>query len=90
MNQALETLILQEEEGMEDAVITGIASQKDQTKFTLHGVGDTPGIASGILSPVSDAGIEVDVIVQKCERFWKKQILLLQLETLIEPRLNQF
>jgi len=58
------TLILQEEEGMEDAVITGIASQKDQTKFTLHGVGDTPGIASGILSPVSDAGIEVDVIVQ--------------------------
>ena len=58
------TLILQEEDGMEDAVITGIASQKDQTKFTLHGVGDTPGIASGILSPVSDAGIEVDVIVQ--------------------------
>ena len=58
------TLILQEENAMEDAVITGIASQKDQTKFTLHGVGDTPGIASGILSPVSDAGIEVDVIVQ--------------------------
>ena len=58
------TLILQEEDAMEDAVITGIASQKDQTKFTLHGVGDTPGIASGILSPVSDAGIEVDVIVQ--------------------------
>ena len=58
------TLILQEEDAMEDAVIKGIASQKDQTKFTLHGVGDTPGIASGILSPVSDAGIEVDVIVQ--------------------------
>jgi len=58
------TLILQEEEGMEDAVIKGIASQKDQTKFTLHGVVDTPGIASGILSPVSAEGIEVDVIVQ--------------------------
>jgi len=58
------TLILQEEEGMEDAVITGIASQQDQTKFTLHGVADTPGIASGILSPISDEGIEVDVIVQ--------------------------
>ncbi|MDA9205291.1 aspartate kinase [Gammaproteobacteria bacterium] len=58
------TLILQEEDGMEDAVITGIASQTDQTKFTLHGVVDTPGIASGILSPVSEAGIEVDVIVQ--------------------------
>ena len=58
------TLILQEEEGMEDAVITGIASQTDLTKFTLHGVADTPGIASGILSPISDEGIEVDVIVQ--------------------------
>jgi aspartate kinase len=58
------TLILQEEEGMEDAVITGIASKTDQTKFTLHGVADTPGIASGILSPISDEGIEVDVIVQ--------------------------
>ena len=58
------TMILKEEEGMEDAIIKGIASQKDQTKFTLHGVVDTPGIASGILSPVSDVGIEVDVIVQ--------------------------
>jgi|TARA_B100001105_G_scaffold60397_1_gene46617 aspartate kinase len=58
------TMILKEEEGMEDAIIKGIASQKDQTKFTLHGVVDTPGIASGILSPVSDEGIEVDVIVQ--------------------------
>jgi aspartate kinase len=58
------TLILQEEEGMEEAVIKGIASQQDQTKFTLHGVVDTPGIASGILSPVSAEGIEVDVIVQ--------------------------
>ncbi len=58
------TLILQEEGEMEDAVIKGIASQKDQTKFTLHGVVDTPGIASGILSPVSNEGIEVDVIVQ--------------------------
>ena len=58
------TLILQEEDGMEDAVITGIASQTDQTKYTLHGVVDTPEIDSGILSPVSEAGIEVDVIVQ--------------------------
>ena len=49
---------------MEDAIIKGIASQTDQTKFTLHGVVDTPGIASGILSPVSEEGIEVDVIVQ--------------------------
>jgi len=58
------THILKEELSMEDAVITGIAYQKDQTKITLHGVVDTPGIASGILSPISDEDIEVDVIVQ--------------------------
>ena len=58
------TQILKEESSMEDAVITGIAYQKDQTKITLHGVVDTPGIASGILSPISDEDIEVDVIVQ--------------------------
>ena len=58
------TNILLEESVMEDAIIKGIASQTDQTKFTLHGVVDTPGIASGILSPVSEEGIEVDVIVQ--------------------------
>ncbi len=58
------TEILKEESSMEDAVITGIAYQKDQTKITLHGVVDTPGIASGILSPISDEDIEVDVIVQ--------------------------
>ena len=58
------THILKEESSMEDAVITGIAYQKNQTKITLHGVVDTPGIASGILSPISDEDIEVDVIVQ--------------------------
>ena len=58
------THILKEESSMEDAVITGIAYQKDQTKITLHGVVDTPGIASGILSPISAEDIEVDVIVQ--------------------------
>ena len=58
------THILKEESSMEDAVITGIAYQKDQTKITLHGVVDTPGIASGILTPISDEDIEVDVIVQ--------------------------
>ena len=58
------TNILKEESSMEDAVITGIAYQKNQTKITLHGVVDTPGIASGILSPISDEDIEVDVIVQ--------------------------
>ena len=45
-------------------LVSGIAFQKDQVKFTLHGVSDTPGMAYGILGPLSDANIEVDVIVQ--------------------------
>lgn len=49
---------------MENALISGIAFNKDQTKFTLHGVEDTPGIAYKILGPVNDKDISVDVIVQ--------------------------
>ena len=48
----------------ENALVSGIAFQKDQIKFTLHGVGDIPGTAFKILGPISDAEIEVDVIVQ--------------------------
>ena len=58
------TLISLEENNMENGLVSGIAFQKDQIKFTLHGVSDTPGIAFGILGPLSDANIEVDVIVQ--------------------------
>ena len=58
------TLISLEENNMENGLVSGIAFQKDQVKFTLHGVSDTPGIAFGILGPLSDANIEVDVIVQ--------------------------
>ena len=58
------TLISLEENNMENGLVSGIAFQKDHVKFTLHGVSDTPGIAFGILGPLSDANIEVDVIVQ--------------------------
>ena len=58
------TLISLEENNMENGLVSGIALQKDQVKFTLHGVSDTPGMAFGILGPLSDANIEVDVIVQ--------------------------
>ena len=58
------TLISLEENNMENALVSGIAFQKDQVKITLHGVVDTPGIAYGILGPLSDENIEVDVIVQ--------------------------
>jgi aspartate kinase len=58
------TLISLKEENMENALISGIAFKKDQTKFTLHGVEDTPGIAYKILGPVNNKDISVDVIVQ--------------------------
>ena len=58
------TLISLKDESMENALISGIAFQKDQVKFTIHGVGDIPGTAFKILGPISDAEVEVDVIVQ--------------------------
>ncbi len=58
------TLITFEEEAVEDAVISGIAFNRDEAKLTILGVPDQPGVAHKILGPVSDANIEVDMIVQ--------------------------
>lgn len=58
------TMINLDDNNMEDAEISGIAFQKNQTKVTFTAVEDTPGIASKILGPLSDADIQVDVIVQ--------------------------
>ena len=63
-NEGDGTLISLKDDGMENALISGIAFQKDQVKFTLHGVGDIPGTAFKILGPISEKDIEVDVIVQ--------------------------
>ncbi len=58
------TLISFEDEGMEEAKISGIAFNRDEAKLTILGVPDKPGIAHEILGPVADANIEVDMIVQ--------------------------
>jgi aspartate kinase len=60
------TLITIDEEfsTMEQPVISGIALNRDEAKVTITGVPDIPGVASKVLTPVSDANIEVDVIVQ--------------------------
>ena len=52
------------EDDMEKPVISGIAFNRDEAKLTVRGVPDTPGIASRILSPIGDANIEIDMIVQ--------------------------
>jgi aspartate kinase len=58
------TLISYEEEGMEQAKISGIAFNKDEAKLTVLGVPDHPGVAYQILGPVGAANIEVDMIIQ--------------------------
>jgi aspartate kinase len=58
------TLITYEDEEMEKALISGIAFNRDEAKVTLEGVPDMPGVAAAILKPVSEANIEIDMIVQ--------------------------
>ena len=58
------TLISFEEETVESAQIAGIAFSRDEAKLTILGVPDQPGVAHRILGPISDANIEVDMIVQ--------------------------
>jgi aspartate kinase len=59
------TLIsFEEDTHMEQAVISGIAFNRDEAKITVLGVPDKPGVAYHILGPVSDANIEVDMIIQ--------------------------
>ena len=59
------TLITVEEENqMEQPVITGIAFSRDEAKITVVGAPDVPGIAYKILGPIADANIDVDMIVQ--------------------------
>lgn len=58
------TLITSEDPGMEEVVISGVTLNRNEAKVTVLGVPDKPGIASGILGPVAEANIEVDMIVQ--------------------------
>jgi aspartate kinase len=59
------TLItFEEEDNMEQPIISGIAFNRDEAKITVLGVPDRPGIAYQILGPVADANIDVDMIIQ--------------------------
>ncbi len=59
------TLItFEEDEKMEQAVVAGIAFNRDEAKISVIGVPDKPGIAHMILGPVADANIDIDVIIQ--------------------------
>ncbi len=58
------TLVCHEEEIMEDNVVAGVACQRDEAKMTLISIADRPGIAAAIFVPLSNAGVNVDMIVQ--------------------------
>ena len=59
------TLItFEEDESMEQAIISNVAHNRDEAKITVLGVPDRPGIAFSILGPVADANIDVDMIIQ--------------------------
>jgi aspartate kinase len=59
------TLItFEEDETMEQAIISGIAFTRDEAKISVMGVEDRPGVAYAILGPIADANIDVDMIVQ--------------------------
>ena len=58
------TLVCDEEEIMELNVVSGVAHSRDEAKMTLISVADRPGIAAAIFTPLSEAGVNVDMIVQ--------------------------
>ena len=58
------TLVQEAKNIMERPIVSGISSIDSEAKLTIRGVPDIPGVAAKILGPISDAGIEVDVIVQ--------------------------
>jgi len=63
------TLItLEDNDTMEQPIVSGIAFNRDEAKLTVLGVADVPGVAAQIIGPISDANIEVDMIIQNTAR----------------------
>ena len=58
------TLVVDEDEIVEKAIVSGITYSRDEAKITLFGVPDRPGVAAKIFGPLADAAINVDMIVQ--------------------------
>ena len=58
------TLLVDEDSGVEQQIVSGIAFSRDDAKITLTNIPDQPGIAAGIFGPLSQSNINVDMIVQ--------------------------
>jgi len=63
-NENAGTLVCDEEDIVESNVVSGVAYSRDEAKMTLISVADRPGIAAAIFGPLSEAGVNVDMIVQ--------------------------
>ncbi|HLT76982.1 MAG TPA: aspartate kinase [Ferrovibrio sp.] len=66
------TLVVDEDEIVEKQIVSGVTYSADEAKVTLIGVADRPGVAAGIFGPLSEAGINVDMIVQNVSEDGKK------------------
>ncbi len=64
MDKSAGTLVCAEEDIVESNVVAGVAYSRDEAKMTLISVADRPGIAAAIFGPLSEAGVNVDMIVQ--------------------------
>jgi len=63
-NETPGTFVVDEDEILEQEVVSGIAYSRDEAKITLLGVADRPGVAAGVFAPLAEAAVNVDMIVQ--------------------------
>lgn len=66
------TLVVDEDEIVEQQIVSGIAYSRDEAKITLIKVADRPGVAAAIFGPLSDAAVNVDMIVQNVSEDGKR------------------
>jgi aspartate kinase len=67
-NEEEGTMVVNEDSGMEQLVVSGVTHDKKQARVTITKVPDQPGIAAKIFSPISEAGILVDMIIQNTRK----------------------
>jgi len=63
-NEEVGTMVVNEEVNMERIVVTGVTTNKNEARITLKKVPDQPGVAAKIFTPIADAGILIDMIIQ--------------------------
>jgi aspartate kinase len=62
------TMVISEESAMEQLVVSGVTNDKNQARITITDVPDQPGVAAKIFSPIAEAGIIVDMIIQNTDQ----------------------